>query len=194
MSDLTLHNENQLLGLIATGDEIAFAQIFEYYRDRIYSVAFKLTKSNVIAEEIVQDVFLKIWKKRADLIEIQNFSAYLFVVTRNHVYKILKRIASNYTTSLLTDEDIPAPTTDLIIEKEYKLVLQQAISRLPGQQKLVYYLVKDQGLKRTEVAEQLRIQPETVKFYLAEAMKNIRAFCKLYLFTIIGFTILLSRF
>ncbi len=176
------------------GDEIAFAQIFEHYRDKIYSVAFKLTKSNVIAEEIVQDVFLKIWKKRADLIEIQNFSAYLFVVTRNHVYKILKRIASNYTTSLLTDEDIPAPTTDLIIEKEYKLVLQQAISRLPGQQKLVYYLVKDQGLKRTEVAEQLRIQPETVKFYLAEAMKNIRAFCKLYLFIIIGFTILLSRF
>jgi len=186
-----LYNEKKLLELIAEGDEFAFAKLFAYYRNRIFSIAFKLTKSNIIAEEIVQDVFLKIWLKRANLDDIQNFSSYLFIVTRNNAYKVLKGIARNYKVILLTDEDqsfATNDTTDVIMEKEYGLLLQKAIDRLPNQQKQVYYLIKDQGLKRDEVAHQLNIQPETVKFHLAQAMKNIRAYCMLYLGTFTGFT------
>lgn len=189
-----LHNEKELLELIAKGDEYAFVKLFAHYRDKIYSIAFKLTKSDVIAEEIVQDVFLKIWIKRANLFEIQNFGAYLFIVTRNDVYKVLKGIARNYKNTLLKDNDqsfATFDTTDVIIEKEYILLLQKAIDRLPNQQKQVYYLIKDQGLKRDEVAHQLNIQPETVKFHLAQAMKNIRAYCMLYLGVFTGFTIFL---
>jgi len=72
--------------------------------------------------------------------------------------------------------------------------LQNAIDRLPNQQKQVYYLIKDQGLKRDEVAHKLHIQPETVKFHLAQAMKNIRAVCMLYLGITIIFTIFVFRF
>ena len=71
MSDGILYNEKELLTLIAGGDEWAFAKLFEYYRNRIYSIAIKLTNSTSIAEEIVQDAFLKIWLKRADLIDTQ---------------------------------------------------------------------------------------------------------------------------
>ena len=189
-----LHNEKELLELIAKGDEYAFAKLFAHYRDKIYSVAFKLTKSDVIAEEIVQDVFLKIWLMRSNLIEIQNFGAYLFIVTRNDVYKVLKGIARNYKNTLLKDNDqsfANNETIDLVMEKEYQGLLQRAVDRLPNQQKQVYYLVKEQGLKRDEVAHQLNIQPETVKFHLAQAMKNIRAFCMLYIGAFTGFTIFL---
>ena len=194
MSNGTLYNEKELLALIAEGDESAFAKLFEYYRNRIYSIAFKLTNSTSIAEEIVQDVFLKIWLKRADLIEIQNFNAYLFIVTRNDVYRVLKQIARNYKIVLITDEDQSAAhndTADLVMEKEYNLLLQRAIDRLSNQQKQVYKLMKDQGLKREEVADLLHLQPETVKFHLAQAMKNIRAFCMLHLGIFIGFAICL---
>lgn len=183
-------NEKDLLALIAEGDELAFARLFEYHRNRIHSIAFKLTHTSSLAEEIVQDVFLKIWLKRADLMEIQNFSAYLFIVTRNNVYSALKQIARNYKTTLLTDEDQALAnddTTDLVMEKEYSLLLKKAIDRLPSQQKQVYQLIKDQGLKREEVAQLLHIQPETVKFHLAQAMKNIRAFCMLHLGLFMGF-------
>lgn len=180
----TIYNEKELIELIAKGDEVAFANLVTNYKNRIYSIAFKLTKSNVIAEEIVQDVFLKIWLKRATLPDIQNFDAYIFIVTRNGVYKVLKEIAQNYKVTLLTDEHqllTNMDTSDLVAEKEYNLLLQQAVERLPNQQKQVYKLMKNEGFKRNEVANQLDVQPETVKFHLAQAMKNIRAFCLIHL-------------
>ena len=197
MLNIRLHNEKELLKCVAEGDEGAFAKLFAHYRNRVYTIAFKLTRSNIIAEEIVQDVFLKIWQKGPDLPAIKNFNAYLFIVTRNHIYKVLKDIARNYKVVTLPDEDqvlSDSNTADFLVNKEYTLLLQNAIERLPSQQKQVYYLVKDQGFKRDEVAQQLHIQPETVKFHLAQAMKNIRAFCMLHLGFFIGFIIFLSRF
>ncbi|CAL1516832.1 RNA polymerase sigma-70 factor [Chitinophaga sp. MM2321] len=180
----TLYNEAVLIHLISQGDENAFAKLFEHYRDKIYSIALKLTRSNTLAEEIVEDVFLKIWLKRSSLGEIQNFRAYLFTITRNDVYKILKQISKNYKIALLTDNNPSLAhndTEDYIMEKEYSSLLQRAIDRLPKQQKQVYQLMKEQGLKREEAADFLHLQPETVKFHLAQAMKNIRSFCTLYL-------------
>jgi RNA polymerase sigma-70 factor (ECF subfamily) len=193
LSSEILNNEKELLVLLAGGDKLAFTKLFEYHRNRIYTVAFKMTRSSAISEEIVQDIFLKIWLKRADFVDVQNFSAYLFIVTRNEVYRVLKRIARDYKiTSLLSkDEQSMANnnTAHLVMEKEYSLLLQKAVDRLPNQQKQVYKLMKDQGLKREEVAEILHIQPETVKFHLAEAMKNVRTFCMLHLNLFIGFIV-----
>lgn len=184
MPNEAIYNEKELIQLIAKGDEFAFANLITSYKNRIFSIAFKLTKSNVIAEEIVQDVFLKIWLKRATLPDIQNFGAYIFIVTRNDVYKVLKQIAQNYRVTLLTDEHqllTNMDPSDLVAEKEYNLLLQKAVERLPNQQKQVYKLMKNEGFKRDEVANQLDLQPETVKFHLAQAMKNIRAFCSIHL-------------
>ena len=186
----TSYNEEELLAFIARGDQLAFTQLFDYYRDRIYSIAFRITHSTTIAEEIVQDVFLKIWLRRDRLIEIQNFSAYLFVITRNHVYKALKQIAKNYELTAFTEKDQLSADNDsarLVMEKEYNSLLQKAIDRLPNQQKQVYQYIKENGLKREEAAGLLHLSPETVKYHLAEAMKNIRSFCMLHLDMFIGF-------
>ena len=116
------YSEENILALIVQGDEVAFTKFFTLHRNRIYSIAFKITHSTTAAEEIVQDVFLKIWLRKDRLIEIQNFSAYLFVVTRNTVYKALNRIAKNYEISVLTDKDqlvADSDSADLLMEKEY---------------------------------------------------------------------------
>jgi RNA polymerase sigma-70 factor (ECF subfamily) len=184
------YNEEELLTFIVNGDELAFTRVFDYYRDRIYSIAFKITHSTTVAEEIVQDVFLKIWLRRDHLIEIENFNAYLFVVTRNHVYKALKQIVKNYELTAFTEKDQLAGDNDsarLVMEKEYNSLLQKAIDRLPNQQKQVYQYIKEKGLKREEAAGLLHLSPETVKYHLAEAMKNIRTFCMLHLDMFIGF-------
>ena len=185
-----LHNEDEIIALIIQGDEIAFAKLFEHYRDKIYSVALKLTQSVTIAEEVVEDVFLKIWLKRSDLINIQNFGAYLYTITRNDVYKALKQIAKNYNIVLLTEKHqllSHNDTEDYVMEKEYSTILKKAIDRLPKQQKEVYSLIKEQGLKREEAANLLNLRPETVKFHLAQAMKNIRSFCSLHLNSIVAY-------
>jgi RNA polymerase sigma-70 factor (family 1) len=190
-----LHNERELLQMISQGDEQAFATVFDHYRNRIYGVALKLTHSTTVSEEIVEDVFLKIWTRRVTLNEIESFSAYLFTIARNETYKILKQIAKNYKIVLLSENNeslIHNNTEDYLIDKEFTSLLQKAIERLPHQQKQVYKLMKEEDLKRGEVAELLQLQPETVKFHLAQAMKNIRNYCMLHLNTLIGLTILLS--
>lgn len=191
----TLHNEKELLKLVSGGDENAFATVFDYYRNKIYAVVLKLTQSTTVAEEIVEDVFLKIWLRRATLNEIENFSAYLFTIARNETYKILKQIAKNYKIVLLSENNeslVYNNAEDYLVDKELTSLLQKAIDRLPHQQKQVYKLMKEKDFKRGEVAELLHLQPETVKFHLAQAMKNIRTYCMLHLNMFIGLSILLS--
>jgi len=163
---------------------MAFRELFAHYQNKLYSVALRITRSSTLSEEIVEDVFLKIWLKRNDLLEIQNFSAYLFVITRNRVYKTLKQIAKSYETVVLTEDNKIAANEnieDYLLSKEYSSVLHEAVTRLPQKQKEVYSLIKEHGLKRDEAAYVLNLKPETIKSHLAEAMKNIRSYCMLYL-------------
>jgi RNA polymerase sigma-70 factor (family 1) len=190
-----LHNEKELVQLISLGDEYAFAAIFNFYRNRIYGTVLKLTNSTTVAEEIVEDVFLKIWTRRTTLNEIENFSAYLFTIARNETYKMLKQIAKNYKIVSLSENNeslVHNNAEDYLVDKELTSLLQKAINRLPQQQKQVYKLMKGEDLKRGEVAELLHLQPETVKFHLAQAMKNIRNYFMLHINTFIGLIILLA--
>jgi RNA polymerase sigma-70 factor (ECF subfamily) len=188
------YNEQGLLDAVAEGDEAAFTRLFQHHRDRIYSFAFRLTHSASLSEEIVQDVFLTIWIKRARLSDIQNFQAYLFTITRHEAYRVLKRVALFYATGLPGEIQSPGEneTDNYILGKEYDTLLQTAIDRLPAQQKQVYRLIKEEKLKREEVADLLHLQPETVKFHLAQAMKSIRAFCAPHLGTFPGLVLFLS--
>jgi RNA polymerase sigma-70 factor (family 1) len=180
-SELNIVDKQELLARIIRGDEQAFEQLFHQYRNKIYSAAYKLTQSDVLAEEILQDSFLKIWIKRKDLSNVSNIESYLVTTARNHAYDVLRQIARKGTT---TDQTQLLQSSDSIgsdshmIHKEYDQVLQKAIRRLPEQQKNVYLLTNEKGLKRKEVAELLQISPETVKIHLSHAVRFIRAYCK----------------
>jgi RNA polymerase sigma-70 factor (ECF subfamily) len=180
LSSSPLYNEHDELRSIAAGDEAAFARLFNHYRNKIYSIGLKLSRSVIVAEEIVQDVFVKIWVKRQALQEINDFESYLFIVVRNEVYQVLQRMARQRRHLYQAGKQIDTvhnDTEQTVYSREYISLLQQAISRLPPQQKLVYEMMKEQGLKREEVASRLRLNPETVKTHLAQATRNIRAFC-----------------
>lgn len=173
-------NEKEWLRRVATGDEAAFTVLFDAYKDRIYTIALRITDSPLIAEEIVQDVFLKIWVKRESLTAVDHFRAYLFTATRNQVFNVLKRLARHREITAELTADAHAETSDsdtLLLDKEYQAILSEAVNQLPPQQQQVYRLMKEQGLKRDQVAEQLAISPQTVKVHLAQAMRSIRAFC-----------------
>jgi RNA polymerase sigma-70 factor (family 1) len=190
------YNENELLKLIAEGDKNAFTQIYNNYRNKIYSIAFELTESSAVAEEIVQDVFLKIWVKRSTLNEVDHFRAYLFTITRNYVFTALKRIARKGTIEVNAMEGAPLyyhDTEDRVLNNEYSRILQAAIDRLPEQQRQVYNLIKKEGLKREEAAAALQLSPETVKSHLAQAMRSVRTYCLTRLDVSIAL-IILTRF
>lgn len=176
--ELNTYNERELLLSLAKGNDEAFASVFHHYRHRIYAIAFRLLGTTSQAEDTVQDVFLKMWLKRRELHEISHFKAYLFTVTRNHIFTSLKLLARE---QLMESELSAAIVTNVkdagITYKEYDQILQSAIAQLSPQQELIYKLSREEGLKRNEIADRLQLSPETIKVHLANAMRSIRAFC-----------------
>jgi RNA polymerase sigma-70 factor (ECF subfamily) len=147
-----------------------------------------------LAEEVVQDVFLKIWLKRADLDHVKSFKAYLYVVMQNTMYKALKQSAALHTETLQIVHEHTTNTSDAVLDSDYKHLLQQGVERLPNQQKQVYQLIREKGLNRKEVAGLLGIDPETVKFHLSKAVKSLWNYCRLHLHLLMGLTSGLSSF
>ena len=187
-----LYNEKELLLLVSRGDELAFTELFHQYQNRIYSIAYKLSDSPLMAEEIVQDVLLTIWLRRADLHRIQHFTAYLYKIVQNKIYKSLQRMAKNYRHQPGSFNELTAAGNDpesYTLEKQYESVLHEGIEKLPQQQKQVYQLIREKGMKRAEVALLLKLQPETVKFHLSKAVKNLWNYCQLHLHLFMAFVI-----
>lgn len=172
--------EKELLLRITEGDQEAFGILFNNYRDKIYSIALELTHSQVTAEEVVQDVFVIIWKRRSSLLSIKHFTAYLFTIVRNEVYVTMKRVMHFQKEDALVARDavlLKNEVEDKVLNNEYERILQSAIYRLPPQQQQVYLLIRENGLKRGEVAVIMQLTPETVKSYLAKAMRSVRIYC-----------------
>ncbi|WP_295128792.1 sigma-70 family RNA polymerase sigma factor [uncultured Chitinophaga sp.] len=179
MTSPHLHNEHSLLLATANGDEKAFAELFERFRNKVYSIAFDITRSQPVSEEIVLDVFLRVWLKREQLAQLEHFSAWLFTITRNRVFSALKQLAQEKRSMPVEEELLADPKTpgSQLLDKEYQQVLQQAVAGLSPQQKKVYRLIREHGMKREEAAQELNLSPETVKRHLSEAMQAIRVYC-----------------
>jgi len=173
-----LHNEFELILLVAQGDERAFSALFQHYKDKLYSYALRLTEEEELAEEMVQDVFMKIWMSRSELKKIESFDAYLYTVIRNKSYNAIKRRAHEAVILKelsLNMTEMQNSTEETVIVNNYQQLLQQVVSQLPPQQKLIYDLSRTQGLKHEEIALQLKISKNTVKVHLVKALHTIRS-------------------
>ncbi|MDR6570610.1 MULTISPECIES: RNA polymerase sigma factor [Chitinophaga] len=172
-----LPDEAGLLGRIANGDTAAFAMVFAHYRKQLYTTIYHLTGSRELAEDVLQEVFMKVWLHRERLPVITHFGGWIYRVTEHAGFKVireLRRTVSDPQSQAETDKKDPL---DLYIEKELDTLLDEAVARLPDKQQQTYKLIKQEGLKRNEVADQLLVSPETVKWNLDQAMRSIRRFC-----------------
>ena len=143
------YEETTLLSLLSEDSEYAFQLIFDKYRNHTYKVAMMYVKSPVIAEEIVQDVFLKLWFQRKNLKEIRSLESWLFTLTRNLTFNCLKKIAYEWTAreKWIRENDFSRNTVDdAILSAEYHEVFQKAIGSLSPQQRQIYKLAKEEGL------------------------------------------------
>jgi RNA polymerase sigma-70 factor (family 1) len=174
---LPLTNENDLLTRVAAGDEKAFGIIFHHYRQKIYSYAFHLSGDSGQADELVQEVFLKVWLHRNKIPHVLRFDNWLFTIARNQVFDMLKAMAKEAAfrrqMSHLLDPGAN-PVEDRMLTRENELRLQQALDHLPPRQKLIFTLSRHQGMKHEEIATQLHISRHTVKTHLVQALKTLR--------------------
>lgn len=178
MNHLQPYKEQELLYRLAGGSEEAFTDIFNLYRSKIYSVALNYLKSSALAEEIVQDVFLKLWLKRSDLLPVERLDAYLFIMARNIIFDRIKKLSyqAEAETRLFSQEPIINDTEYRVREHEFEQFVQEAINMLPQQQKRVYQLAKIEGFSHEQIAEQMQLSRLTVKTHMAKALQFIRKY------------------
>lgn len=181
-----LSNEKELLLRIAEGDEGAFTILFNHYYNRIGAFVMALTGNRQYAQEIVQDVFIKIWLKRTSLPAIEQFNAYLYTVSRNAAISFLRSVGREIAHKKNWEQTVPVSADEQSHDDSYyRDLLQQAISHLPDQQRKVYLLSREEGLKQAEIAEKLSLSLETVKKHMVLALRFIREYLARYVEAII---------
>jgi RNA polymerase sigma factor (sigma-70 family) len=184
--------DNHLLQAIAHDDERAFNSLFLEYHQQLGSFVFPVTRSKELTEEIIQDVFVKLWENRKELPALKNFSAYLFIITRNHTLNtIRKQVQEKEKQQALAQHYDFASETGTVTEDARYALLDNAVDQLPQQQRKVY-LLRQQGLKNADVAFQLDLSVSSVKKYQQWATQTIVKLIKAGPFT--GLVIISSKF
>lgn len=173
--DHTTLSDTTLINLLQEGNEEAFAEIYNRYWKRIYFLAFKYTKSPQIAQDLVQDVFLKVWINRKNYVHVKEFKSYLIVAARNQIISALRNkvFYESIESSEIIEEKILLPEKQLSY-KESVVFLNEAIQMLTPQQKKIYQLSRNEGLKYEEIAKEMGISVSTVKNHMTKAIQFIR--------------------
>ena len=170
------HEIKYILGL-KEGDFSSFDKLFELYHKRIFCFARALLKNKEDAEEIVQDVFVRVWQKRQDIKEHLNFKSFIFTITYNLVVdRFRDRIKDEKIREALANETIES-TFNVEQDIDYTQLndmVRETIEALPPQQKTVYKMSRTYGLTHREIAIRLNISVNTVKNHVANALKEIK--------------------
>lgn len=174
VGDFHLLNDDELTQLLRQGDEPAFTHIYNHYWDKLYYIAHRLLKDTDAAEEIVQEVFLTLWKKK-DVLAIQNINHYLAAMTRYAVYRYLskqKQFRSKENTLALINA---AAITELDVDNKILLeIITNLSNKLPEKCRLVFQYNKLQDMSLADVAEELNISQKTAEAHLTKALRIIR--------------------
>lgn len=169
-------DERAILRAIAEGSEAAFVQLFDKYSAKVYNVAYKFLDSREQAEEIVQDVFMDVWISKDKMAEVLNLNAYILGMVRKKVYDAYRQ-KSSFAQLIKELSDNP-PTENAVErnmqEREYEILLQRALAKLPHHQQEIFGLAREEGLSHEEIAKKLNLSRLSVKAHMKRILRVLR--------------------
>ena len=171
-------SEAEIFLLASTGNEAAFERFFKTYYQSLLHYAYVMLRDEVIAEEMVQQVFYKLWEKREKLEIRTSRKAFLYKAVHNECLNYLKhekhkRAHEKYAV-MMNDEVYREKTNDPMHLTELQERLQKAMSELPEQCRNIFYLNRIEELKYREIAEELGLSVKTVEAQISKALKVLR--------------------
>lgn len=175
MSEIVLHNEKKLLRQIADGDELAFREVYDFYRITVYSFAHSLSHSDVMAEEITQEVFMKVWEKRKQLTDIDYFSTWIRTIARNAVYSFFRRrsVEKRVLAQMNQNEKEDSTPQDNLEYREMEQRIRSVLNQLTPQQRTIYRLSREESKSYSDIAILLNISHHTVKYHLTNIYRQL---------------------
>ncbi len=202
MSVLTESRQKELIKLLNLGDEEAFNKLYTAYINPIYKRILFIVKEEHIAEELSQDLFVKIWNKKEEIDAEKSFKSFLYTIAHNLVYDFLrkrsrdKRMVDCFTMNAV---DYYWHTEEAFQVKETQKIITEAIANLPPQGKQVFTLCKLEGKSYNEVSYLLGITAATVNSHMVKSSRFVkeyiyRNFGNNVLAIAISFTLLFERF
>ncbi len=172
-------NYAELCEQLAAGNQVALKALYNGLGSQLYQFSFSIVHQREVAEEVVQDVFIQVWKNREKLREATNLRLYFFVATRNASISQLRKSVRHKAFSL---EDIKLPFLKIDVNPEDQLInndllhrMNLAVNNLPQQCRLIFKLVKQDGFRYREVAELLQVSIKTVENQVGIALKKLHA-------------------
>ena len=172
--------EKELMQRCVEGDRQAFAILYSHYAPLLYKAVYPLTnRSKEDTEEIIQELFVKVWDRRDNMLTIQSFRPFIFRLARNRVIdwyrkKESKKSYCTFYSENYADEAISV-TDDLLFE-EYYAIAMEAIAKLPSRQKQIFNLRHTSDLSLSEIAGELRISIHAVKKQLYQATRFVKEY------------------
>ena len=169
--------DGHLLIDLKNGDEKAFETLFWKYNEHVYHFIYSLLYEKSMAEDLTQNVFLKIWEKHETIDVEQNFDAYLFTIARNLVYKETEnRLLSEKLTESLQRQlsDADSLTEERIDAESLREYINSLIEELPPSRREIFRLSRQEHLSYREIAERLSISEKTVETQLSRALRFLR--------------------
>jgi RNA polymerase sigma-70 factor (ECF subfamily) len=172
-----IHTEKSLIAALRKSDAGAFDKIFSIYGRRLYYFALGYLKSKDEAEEVVQEVFYKIWKNRESLNPDLSFKAYIFKIAYNHIQELFLKLAQerNYLNEIINSSaDFTTDMDDRINYQSLLDLVDRLIERLPDRQREIFIMRKKENKPLKDIAAELGISPKTVENHMTEAMKKLK--------------------
>lgn len=162
---------------IAKNDPLAFKVFYNAYYYTLYRYTYYFETNRELRNDIISDVFMSVWVARENLPNIKNINNYLFISVRNQVLKYKRDKIAHLSVSIdsyenLTEDNLDNAQVDLE-KKELSQTVEMAVNSLPERCKLIYLLVKEEGMQYSEVAEMLSISKKTVQAQMIIAVKKL---------------------
>jgi len=170
--------EKELLLKASAGDRAAFATLYTTYFPRLYRFVHFTTRSPKDAEEILQDIFLKVWERKEKLGDIRSFEDYLFIMARHRLFDMARQQASRQKVVQALAAQLPDADGNTaerqVIYKEYHKAAMEAITRLPARKRAIFFMRTQQSMSLSEIAAVFRISPSAVKKHLYASIHFIK--------------------
>jgi len=175
----TPQQEKELLIKLLEGNQHAFEEIYRLYSPRLFGKLIKLVKSEAHAQEILQDVFLKVWEYKTSIDPEKSFRSFLFKIAENKAYDFFRKAArdKNLESELINAVKDHNNSVDEFLPADQNLdILEKAIESLPPQRQQVFRLCKLEGKSYKEVSELLGISVSTISDHIVKGTKSIRQY------------------
>ena len=133
-------------------------------------------KSEPVAEDLAQDVFIIIWEKREKLVAVKSINSYIYRIAKNVTLNYIEHqyVEKKYMEQYVNEEDVGQSIEEDLLARETELLVQLTVNNMPSQRKKIYRMSREEGLKNDEIAEKLNISKKTVENHLNIALKEIR--------------------